>query len=600
MLRAARQMLKGGEHPADAVLDWTAQRGGGEMRSIPRRQNPPIGAAALLFAVVGCSGLISEPGETPGPGPSSALCRQDEGPSEPLGARIRRLNKLELRNTVADLIGDPAAALTSDLESDPRTMGFSTGDERGISAGYVDALKRVAEGISAEFRKSVAQPKFAATCFANDAGARTCADKFVRDFVRRAFRRPLEDAEVAGFLSVYDAGRDTGTDGNVTERFKAGLDYVVRTVMQSPHFVFRTELGGVSAQPGSTTPLTPFEVASAVSYGIIASPPDAALLDAAEAGELKSRDEIIAQARRLIMERPERFQPQVRGFVLEWLRIDYDKPDWNKDTTAYPKFSAAVKNAFAQETAMYLDDWLNSGASFSGLLTGTDGFVNNVNGPIYGAAAASATFEKMPLDATQRAGILTQPSFLGSYAHPDGTSPVLRGLAILSQFLCGTPPPVPAMVPPLPPVDKTEIKTTRQRFERHTSAAFCKGCHSAFDPMGFVFENYDAVGAFRTEQNGVPVDSTGAIVGSASSDQPIANAVELAKALAASPDVYECFTRQAFRFEVGRQEGPTDQCAVRQHAKAFTDSGLDLRELLISIVASPAFGNRIIPQKVGP
>lgn len=572
------------------------------MRKIPRRHCAAIGVAAVLLTAISCSGVIGEPGQAPGPGGSSALCSQNEGPSEPLGARIRRLNKLELRNTVADLISDPAAALTNELESDPRTMGFSTGDERGITSGYVDALKRVAEGISSEFRKGVAQPRFAASCFANDAGARTCADKFVRDFVRRAFRRPLEDSEVAGFLAVYDAGRDTGTDGNVTERFKAGLDYVVRTVMQSPHFVFRTELGAVSAQPGATTPLTPFEVASALSYGIIASPPDAPLLDAAAAGELASRDQIIAQARRLIMQRPERFQPQIRSFVLEWLRIDYDKPDWNKDTTAYPRFSAALKDAFAQETAMYLDGWLNSGASFTALMIGTDGFVNNLNGPIYGrgAAGTSATFTKVPLDATQRAGILTQPSFLGSYAHPDGTSPVLRGLAILSQFLCGTPPPVPAMVPPLPPVDKTVIKTSRQRFEKHTSAAFCKSCHETFDPMGFVFENYDAVGAFRTEENGVPVDSTGAIVGTAASDQPIATAVAMAKALAASPDVYECFTRQAFRFEVGRQELPGDQCAVRQHTRAFTDSGLDLRELLISIVASPAFGNRIIPQKVGP
>src|SRR5204863_1807696 len=217
----------------------------------------------------------------------------------------------------------------------------------------------------------------------------------------------------------------------------------------------------------------------------------------------------------------------------EWLSIDYDKPVWNKDAAAYPIFKPALKAAFQQETEAFLADWVDGGSSLTALLTSPTGFIGKDNAAIYGMTSAATTLQKTSLPTTQRADILTQPGFLGSTAHTDGSSPVFRGLAVMSRLLCKTPPPVPAMVPPLPPVDKTAIKTTRQRFQTHTSAAFCSGCHQFFDPMGFTFENYDGIGQWRTMENGVAVDSSGAIVGTGASDRPVANAVELTQALAA-------------------------------------------------------------------
>ncbi|HVR63592.1 MAG TPA: DUF1588 domain-containing protein, partial [Polyangia bacterium] len=456
---------------------------------------------------------------------------------------------------------------------------------------YVDALRTMAQGVGAAYRQTVAAPAFTADCFASDEGARACADKTIRDLGRRAFRRTIDDREVTALLAVYDAGRDTGPDGDVAGRMAAGMDYTVRALVQSPHFIFRTELGPTDVTSGPSS-LTPFELASALSYGIIASPPDADLLAAAEGNQLATPDQIGAQVRRLIAARPDRFKAMVSDFVTEWLSIDFDKPAWTKDTTFYPLFSTALKTTFQQETQAFLGDWVDGGSTLSALLTSTDGFVSSANAPVYGMTSSSATLQKTPLPAGQRAGILTQPSFLGSAAHIDGSSPVYRGLAIMSQFLCKVPPPVPAVVPPLPTIDKSNIKTTRQRYQLHATAAFCAACHSQFDPMGFTFENYDGIGAWRSQENGMPIDSSGAIVGLTGGDKPVANAVEMAQALAASPDVQSCFARQVFRFDIGRTETDADSCAVDQYTTAFTDKGLDLRELLVAIASSPTFQTR--------
>jgi hypothetical protein len=514
--------------------------------------------------------------------------------------RIRRLTRFEIQNTVTDLLGAAAGPLASGLEPDSQALGYSTGAERGVSPAYVDALKTMAEGLSAQVRKTVASPAFDAACFASDAGARTCADKYLRDFARKAFRRPLAEPEATALLAVYDAGRDTGIDGDATDRFKSGLDYAVRGVLQSPNFIFRTELGAGTAAAGATTPMTDYELASALSYGTISSPPDDLLMAAAAAGQLKTPDQIAAQVRRLMTARPDRFKATVQRFVQEWLSIDFDKPVWNKDKTAYPSFTPAMKAALQAETQAFLADWVDAGSSLTSLLTSPVGFVSKDNASVYGLTSTAATPQKTMLPATQRAGILTQPSFLGTAAHTDGSSPVFRGLAVMSKVMCKTAPPVPAMVPPLPAVDKSAIKTTRQRFQVHTTADFCSSCHRFFDPMGFTFESYDGLGQFRTTENGVAVDSSGAIVGSGDSDRPVANAVELTKALAGSATVQECFARQVFRFDLGRTETDADACTIEQATKAYSDKQLDLRELFVAIATSSAFSTRTATAPGGP
>ena len=567
----------------------------------------PADTACWVFAAAvstsACLGRIGEPGDHAGgasgaPGVTTGgttVCTDTPASAPTMGPRIRRLTKLEVRNTVADLFGDTVAQHVDPFQADPRPQGFSTGDERSVNPGYMDTLREVALQIGQDFRRSFDKTKFATTCFASDTSARDCADPYLRDFGKRAYRRVLTDVDVAALFKVFDAGRATGADGDITDRFAAGLQYTIVAALQSPEFIFRTELGPDAVASGSTITLTPLELASAISYAVVASPPDATLVDVAEKGQLGKPDQVSEQARRLIASHSDRFRAQVQRFVLDWLGIDYDKPDWsNKDKTLYPNFSSAVRDALEQETAMSIADWASSGPFLPTLLTTSSGFISQGNASVYGLTSTSMSFQKQAFDPKQRAGILTSPGFLGTYAHTDSSSPVFRGVAIMRKLLCLEPPPVPAMVPPLPPIDmSSEVKTTRQRFDKHISIPFCNGCHKNIDPMGNVFESYDAVGAYRTEENGAPIDSSGGIVGSVSSDAQFGSAVDMLKALAKSADVHACFSRQVYRFSVGRIETDADKCAIESYTRAFTEKAFDLRELLAAIAASPAFSVRL-------
>ena len=578
------------------------------------RSSPPVGLCLLapqIFStaalmLLGCTaditgsqppgGMASTPtGENPGgsgdvPGGQGQDCAEPAA-TPTLSARIRRLTRLEIQNTLSDVLGETRGALAHDLEADTFAIGYSTGDERGVSSNYVDALKSVAEQAAAGLVTTSEYLGLGSDCFASETSSSACVRTFIETFAARAWRRPLETVEVEGLLTVYGAGRVTTAEAAEEAKVLAGLDYAVRAVLQSSHFIFRTELGQSGAS-GASVPLTPHEAAAALAYGLIASPPDAELLEEARNSRLSTAEQLTAQGRRLLAARPERFARQAERFVREWLSIDLDSPAWNKDAKLYPEATASLKAALDQETALYLQDWA-TGASLEALLTAPRSFVSSDNALVYGLQSAPADFSATALDPAERAGVLTLPSFLGSRAHTDASSPVVRGTAVMRQLLCREPPPIPAMVPPLPPADQSAAKTTRERFEQHTSVAFCAACHQMFDPMGFAFEHYDAIGRYRDLENGAPVDSSGAIVGTQSSDGPVADAIELSTLLATSPEVHACFTRQAYRFTVGRRETEAESCALASYTELLEQQNLDLRELMLALLTAPGTLDRV-------
>jgi hypothetical protein len=285
----------------------------------------------------------------------------------------------------------------------------------------------------------------------------------------------------------------------------------------------------------------------------------------------------------LLEAHPERFARQAEHFVREWLSIDLGSPAWKKDAKLYPQASPTFNAALDRETELFLRDWATT-PSLTTLLTSSKSFVSKDNALVYGLTATSVDFVPTVLDASQRAGVLTLPSYLGSRAHTDSSSPVLRGIAVMKKFLCLEPPPVPAMVPPLPPAEQSGAKTTRERFAMHTSIAFCSSCHQAFDPMGYAFEHYDAIGRYREQENGQVIDSSGALVGTAGSPAPVADAVALSSLLSTTPEVHSCFVRQTYRFTIGRKETEADACALSSYAQLFEDKKLDVRELMLALV----------------
>ena len=568
----------------------------------PRR----LALLLVYTAAAGCTGqLVEPPGSSSGSNPSDPTNPSnpndpnnpnnpnnpnskppfDPAQCAPPPSRVVRLSKLELQNSVADLL---AIARTVELPDDAKFLNFSSNAEALVTSPFGNALKTTAEALAAEFRAKVSPGDFGANCTTSDANARGCATTFVNRYGKKAFRRPLEPTEVDGLLAVYDAGRETGIDGDVQDRFKAGLDYTLRAILQSPDFVYRAELGDSSGS------LAPYEVASSLSYMVTASPPDEALLTAAAEGRLASADALEEHARRLLRELPERFTAQERRFVREWLGIDFSSPAWDKDTAIYPLFSAALKSAIDQETDLYLDDWVAEGPTLTSLLTRSDTFVNSLNAPLYGLTAGPGPMTKVALDPAERSGILTMPAFLGTLAHGDSSSPILRGVSIVRQVMCLTIPAPPPNVPQLPPVTDTSFTTTRDRVEKHVTSGSCNNCHGKINPIGYALESYDGLGVYRTSENGYPVDSSGAIVGTSSSDRAVKDAIELTRALLGSAEVQECFSRQVFRNAFGRQDTARDECAVRDATAAYKAQGLDVRELLVSLIRSQTFAKRSV------
>jgi hypothetical protein len=530
---------------------------------------------------------------------TSSLCVQGATPS-PTTTRVRRLTRAEIQLSATAAFGVDTSAALANLDADTAVSGaYTTNDGLVVSDTFANGLNLAAETIATAFKPTVTKTAYGSTCYASDSAAATCATTFIRNTGKAAFRRTLADTEVTALNTVYLAGRDAGTDGDVGDRFATGLTYVVRAMVQSPDFLYLTELGDPAVANGGTTTLTSDEIANAISYSVIGQAPDATLVAAAAANQLATGDARAAQVARLIAAYPDAWKQQMRLFVPQWLGINFGKPEWTKDTTALPLFSSALKDALATETQMLIDDWATSaaGARVDALLTSPATFINSVNAPLYGLTATGSTFKKVSLDPTQRAGILTLGGFLGTTSHVAETSPVMRGKVIMQKFFCKDPPAPPANVPPLEPPSAAAPTTTRARYDEHLANPACSGCHNTFQPMGDAFEEYDALGGYRTQQNGFPIDSSGVLVGATGGDKPVKNALELVNLLAGSPQTNECVVRQMFRFTVGRTESAYDGCMLAGAAQSLNDGTADLRQVMTTIVSSDSFVVRTVNQQ---
>lgn len=571
---------------------------------VMRRPNfqMPSGIAVLLAAattLMACEGRIftspGAPTEDPKVTPNQPDPNQPD-PMEPVScdevdpapARVVRLSKLELQNTLDVVYGAPGA---TDVPGDSRAFGFSTGDQQTYNAPFSEGLARTVEARGAALRTRLSST-FGATCTASESAARTCAETMIRERALLAFRRAPTADEVTALLEIYDLGRDTVAETTVGPRARAGLDYAFRALAQSPTLLYRSELGAEGSMAGNAA-LTNDELASAISYTVLAAPPDAQLLTAAAQGQLIDPEVRRAQARRLSTEFPTLYAKQLERFVTEWLQLDFSRPAWMKNQTMYPGFSPAVRDALAEETSLDLADWARA-PRLDVLLTRSEGHVSDLTASVYGVTSPGATPRKVSFDPTQRAGILTSAAFLGTHAHTDGSAPIFRAVTMLRGVLCVSMPNPPANVAPLPPASIAMGNTTRETVENHIRAGggSCQGCHALINPIGYTLEAFDGVGRFRTTENGFPIDSSGAIVGTPSTNQQLSGPIALASALATSTDVHRCYTRQTFRYAFGRFEAAGDRCTLGKLERDFTAGQFDTTTLLESLVATPLFASR--------
>jgi hypothetical protein len=497
------------------------------------------------------------------------------------GTPLRRLTRFEYANSVRDLLGvDPAPA--AELPADEVTNSFDNNAlVLTVSSLHAEKYVLVSEVLAKQAVQSLSYISTCPTSMSEDA----CALDFARTFGRRAFRRPITAEDETMLLAAYAAGKTGGTH-------LEGMEVMIRAALQSPNFLYRFETT-TPAGAAALVPLDQFEIATRLAYLIWSSGPDDALLDAAAAGALSTPEAVAAKAREMLASSKARVS--VGHFFNQWAgttRLDIV----TKASAAFPGFTAAVKAGMQKELPAFVEHVLWSGDHLlSTLFTSQSAFVTTELAAIYGVpapAGSEVTPTLVTLPASQgRAGILTQPGFLSVQAHPDQTSPVLRGKFVRSMLLCDPPDPPPDDVNiTVPSIDQGG--TARERFSAHlTAGASCNGCHSGMDPIGLAFENFDAMGQYRTMENGRLIDVSGEILDAddPALAGPFVGVLEMAQKLAASDLVRDCMATQWFRFAVGRTEVQPDSCSLATLQESFGAAGGDLNELIVGITRTDAF-----------
>jgi hypothetical protein len=364
---------------------------------------------------------------------------------------------------------------------------------------------------------------------------------------------------------------------------------VLQVLLQSPHFLYRSEVGVPG--PSGDFQLTGTETATAMSYLLWGTTPDDALLDAAEAGELLTPESREAHARRMLDD--PRARAQGSQVVLQWLGVE-SLPVAVRSDALYPGWDAALAEAMLEESRRFVEHAAFDGGGFGDLLLSRDSFADARLAALYGLdAPAGDGFAPVTLP-PERAGLLGQAAWLTDTSHSDQSSPIRRGLFVRESLLCQTFPAPPADAGGVPDVDTSA--TTRERFAQHTSEPRCAACHDLIDPIGFGFETFDAIGAWRTTEYGQPIDATGWVEdleGEGSQARlDFATQPELMAHLARSESATRCFATQWLRYASGRLETDARQCAVERAHDWFAQSDGSLVELLVAIAQSDDFVRR--------
>ena len=494
-------------------------------------------------------------------------------------APLRRLTHWEFDNTIRELLGDDARH-GEGFPTETSAHSFNNqAANLGVTPLLAEEYLRATEAIAAN---AVADLTALLPCEPGG-GEDNCAAAFIDDFGPRAFRRPLTEQQRDDLLAFYDANKaDHG--------FDAAIELLIQRFLQSPYFLYRVELGMAEPDDTGAIPLDDYEIASRLSYLLWGSMPDDELFAAAEAGDLQNPDGIAAQAERMLGD--PRARAAVASFHRQWLQLD-TVDTMNKDASVIDDLDDELRTSLKEGTVAFLEDVVFDGAGDLGTaLTAEYTFANDTLAPLYGVPApGSSTPVRVDLPEGERAGLLTEASVLALTAKPNQTSPVIRGAFIQARLRCEILPEPPPDVDATPP-EVDENATTRERYAQHTADPTCAACHQIIDPLGFGLEHYDAMGRWRDDENGLPIDASGTIVDADNGDSDFDGALELAQILSGEQAVRECFVDQWFTFAHGRAPEEGDTCSVDSLRTTFEESGDDIPTLLIELTRTPSFRYR--------
>lgn len=566
-------------------------------------------ATAFLVGVLalplGCTGRVgptssgaSSGGAGTGGGPGGAGVADPYAiPASPPAAtlvatpRAARLSRLQWSNAVRDLLKLTDISEIDNEVTGDALIGFDNEADalfvtEQLRAQLFDAAEKLADKVTGD---ATALARLVPANAPTDAAGKARA--FITSFGQRALRRPLTDAEVTTYTTLFNQGPTLypGVDA-----FKAGAGLVIQGMLQSPFFLYRTELG-TAAAGATAVPLDDWEVASKLAFGLINTMPDDALFAAAAAGQLRDKAGVTAQAKRLL-EGP----TGTAGFKnlnLQVYRLGtYDGIE--RDPTVFPDFKPNTPTAMRQEVLQFLDWMFTQGRGVKDFYTTPTGFVDSLLAPIYGVTGNFSSdptmLTRVDLDPTQRSGLLTQAGFLSSYISVGNEPDIIhRGVFIATRLLCRTlPPPDPKAAGTMIPV--TPNMTNRERVEMTTGKGTCgEICHAnLLNPLGYAFENYDAIGKFRTMSQGKPVVASD-IYRLDGQLKSFTNGVELSRHLADAKETHSCYVQNMMSYLHGRELTPEEQTMVDYYGRLSRAGMVSVNDLVLAVVTGDAFLNRL-------
>lgn len=505
---------------------------------------------------------------------------------------IRRLSRYQYRNTVGDLLGinvDPSYMLPPDGAGGE---GYDNAAETlFISPLHAEMYLRAAEeALGYALNESPARRRI----FPNQPGKGLPETEAARRnlvlFLGRAFRRPVQEEETIRYLALYTQAREEDGD------FQLALSFAYRAALVSPHFLFRLEQEPQGAEPQR---IQDHELATRLSYFLWASMPDENLMRLAREGRLQDPMELQKQVVRMLADR--RARGFAEDFTGQWLGIRELGGEFKPDPKAFPRYNQELEMAMKNEPTYFMQALLKENLPLTLLIDSDFSWLNNSLTGHYGikAEGMQGSFKKVDLPGDSvRGGILTMAASLAVSSYPHRTSPVLRGKWLLEKVLGTAPPPPPPNVPPLEEtVKQTDGLTLRDRLRIHRENPDCAGCHDRIDPVGFGLENFDAIGRFRTQDNGKPIDAHGSIPGGTEYDGPRG----LKEALMKDPKPFvRHFVRQVYAYAMGRGLVDSDLPVLDRLVERLEKSNYAFHELILGIVESRPFQYRQAESKLDP
>ena len=420
-----------------------------------------------------------------------------------------------------------------------------------------------------------------------------CAKKILGTLARRAYRRPVTDADMETLLSFYQAGKNQGG-------FESGIENSLRLILASPKFLFRAEQDPARVPPGSVYRVGDLDLASRLSFFLWSSIPDDELLNVAARGELKDPAVLDREVRRMLAD--PKAQALVNNFAEQWLFLR-NVQSMAPDEATFPNFDDNLRQSFMRETELFFESVVKEDRDVMDLLTADYTFVNERLAKHYGIPNVyGSQFRRVALtglaDNDARRGLLGQGSILSLTSVPTRTSPVIRGKWILENLM-GTPPPAP---PPNVPALKDQaqggkILSVRQLLEEHRKNAPCSTCHAVMDPLGFALENFNAVGEYRTKDASGPIDSSGQLADGTKID----GVVGLRQALLKQPEYFVgTLTEKMLTYALGRPLEYYDMPVVRGIVEGAARNDYRFSSLITGIVKSGPFEMRRALEGDGP